>query len=183
MVCRLSYATMLSFFFVILQTSVFRCFFYFSSHCDLLTAFIIFLGVHRPLKESVSVSLISGLIMDTIIGNVSGVYSLLYIWIALVSKIMVGYVHSDNRMSKFIIIATLIAFVNISLPLLEYSILFKGDLKSVIFVLKLQLSTLLLDIVWSMLGMIVFIIVFYFAMMMLNKKRRTHIITVKHKYS
>lgn len=71
---------------VVAQTTILRLPVFGGIVPDLLIPFIVFLSLHRPDRQGISVTLLLGLIMDLISGGIFGVYLSIYFWIFLSAR-------------------------------------------------------------------------------------------------
>jgi len=65
---------------------------------DLLTPFIVYLTLFRPVRETIPVVLILGFIMDNLSGGPFGLYLTAYLWLFICIKWMVGYLRVSNTL-------------------------------------------------------------------------------------
>ena len=92
-------------FLVILQTTVMPYLTLFNRFYDLLIPFIVYLGLYRPVRESLPFIFFLGFIMDNLSGGPFGLYLTTYFWffvgvIGITKLIQVG-----NRLSIIMLIA------------------------------------------------------------------------------
>jgi rod shape-determining protein MreD len=63
---------------------------------DVLTAYVIYLGLYHRVREILPIILISGIIMDTISGSPMGLFLTSYLWIFLLTRWTTRLIHQDN---------------------------------------------------------------------------------------
>ena len=63
---------------------------------DVLTAYVIYLGLFHRVREVLPIILISGLVMDTISGGPLGMFLTTYLWIFLLTRWTTRLIHRDN---------------------------------------------------------------------------------------
>ena len=68
----------------------------FNGFYDLLSVFVIFLGLHRPVGESLLVVLFIGIVMDNLVGGPFGLYITIYAWILFGIRQVTGFLHIKN---------------------------------------------------------------------------------------
>ena len=72
---------------------------------DVLIAYVLFLGLYRPLKESLAVGLVCGFVMDSLSGGPFGLFLTTYFWVVLIARQMTRFLHPDNLVLRFLIVA------------------------------------------------------------------------------
>ena len=72
---------------------------------DVLIAYILFLGLYRPLKESLTVVLVSGFAMDSLSGGSFGLFLTTYFWAFTITRQMPHFLHPGNLVLRFFIVA------------------------------------------------------------------------------
>ena len=72
---------------------------------DVLIAYILFLGLYRPLKESLTVVLVSGFAMDSLSGGSFGLFLTTYLWAFTITRQMTHFLHPGNLVLRFFIVA------------------------------------------------------------------------------
>lgn len=82
---------------ITIQTAVIPHFRLFNSFYDLLIPHTICLGLFRPIRESLIVVVIQGLIMDNISGSYFGLYTTTYLWLFVGATWIVKFLHVQNR--------------------------------------------------------------------------------------
>lgn len=68
---------------------------------DVLIAYVLFLGLFRPLKESLAMILVFGFVMDSLSGGPFGLFLTTYFWLVLISRQVTRFLHPDNRVLRF----------------------------------------------------------------------------------
>ncbi len=77
---------------------------------DLLGPFVVYLGVHRPVREAIPVLLIAGLVMDGISGGVFGVHLSTYLWLFFGIRWVIQYLHVGNVILLPLLVTVGVAF-------------------------------------------------------------------------
>lgn len=95
-----------SLFLVVLKTSVFAWFPLLDHIYDPLIIFVLFLGLNRPVGESLIFVIVSGLIMDDLSGGTFGLYTTTYFWLFAIVRILILYL----RATSVLLLAALSAF-------------------------------------------------------------------------
>lgn len=72
---------------------------------DVLTAYVIYLGLYHRVREILPIILISGIIMDTISGSPLGLFLTAYLWTFLLTRWTTRLIHQDNLVLRFFIVA------------------------------------------------------------------------------
>jgi len=72
---------------------------------DVLTAYVIYLGLFHRVREVLPIILISGLIMDTISGAPLGLFLTAYLWIFLLTRWTTRLIHRDDLVLHVFIVA------------------------------------------------------------------------------
>jgi rod shape-determining protein MreD len=142
-------------FLVILQTTVMPNLPLLDSFYDLLIPFIVFLGLSRPVRESLPFVFFMGFIMDNLSGSPFGLYLTAYFWLFVGVKGITKLIQVGNRL--FII--TLIAAAGV---LIE-NLIFLGTLT--IFGPDQQLAgdavkTVTIQVLWAIWTGPIFLVVF-----------------------
>jgi len=88
---------LVSLFLIVIQTTIvpfipvpFQCY-------NLVTPFIIYVSLFRPLREGILVVLSLGLIMDNLSGAPFGIYLTVYFWILAGGTFLINFFHAGNR--------------------------------------------------------------------------------------
>ncbi len=79
---------------------------------DVLIAYILFMGLHRPLKESLVVVLVSGFTMDSLSGGSFGLFLTTYFWAFLITRQITRFLHPGNLVLRFFIVAVGVVIQN-----------------------------------------------------------------------
>ena len=90
---------------VILQTAVFPHVPLLDRLYDLSIAFVIYLGLYRPLRDGLILSFFLGFIMDNFSGSPFGLYLTTYCWLLIGVKWITTLIQVDNRVLLFLIVA------------------------------------------------------------------------------
>ncbi|MCF8068165.1 MAG: hypothetical protein K9L30_06235 [Desulfobacterales bacterium] len=100
-------------FLVVIQTTIvpfipvpFQCY-------NLVTPFIIYVSLFRPLREGVAVVLLLGLLMDNLSGAPFGIYLTVYFWILVGGTFLINFFHAGNRLFLQLAFVAGIALENI----------------------------------------------------------------------
>ncbi len=72
---------------------------------DLLTAYVIYLGLFHRVREIFPIILISGVIMDTISGGPMGLFLTTYLWVFLLTRWTTRLIHGDNLVLRIFIVS------------------------------------------------------------------------------
>jgi rod shape-determining protein MreD len=91
-------------FLIILQTTVIPYFTLFNRFYDLLIPFIIYLGLHRPVRESLLFIFFMGFIMDNLSGGPFGLYITTYFWFYIGVIVITKLLQVGNRLFIIMII-------------------------------------------------------------------------------
>lgn len=71
---------------------------------DVLIAYVLFLGLFRPLKEALTMALVFGFIMDSLSGGPFGLFLTTYFWLVLISRQITRFLHPGNLVLRFFIV-------------------------------------------------------------------------------
>lgn len=71
---------------------------------DVLIAYVLFLGLFRPLKEALVMTLVFGFVMDSLSGAPFGLFLTTYFWLVLISRQMTRFLHPGNLFLRFFIV-------------------------------------------------------------------------------
>jgi rod shape-determining protein MreD len=114
-------------FLVILQTTVMPYIPLLDKFYDLLIPFIVYLGLSRPVRESLPFGLFLGFIMDNLSGGPFGLYLTTYFWLYVGVKGITMFIQVRNRLIIItIVIASGVLFENLIL-LGSFAILNNGQ--------------------------------------------------------
>ena len=69
---------------------------------DVLIAYVIYIGLFRPLKEALFMIVVFGFAMDSLSGGLFGLFLTTYFWIVLISYQITRFLHPDNRVLRFL---------------------------------------------------------------------------------
>ncbi len=72
---------------------------------DVLIAYVLFLGLYRPMRESLAVVLVCGFAMDSLSGGAFGLFLTTYFWAFLITRQLTRFLHPDNLVLRFFIVA------------------------------------------------------------------------------
>jgi rod shape-determining protein MreD len=98
--------------FVLFQTSFAPDLWGFDKFFDLITIFIVYLAVFRPLGESAPFVVLSGAVMDSISGGPFGVYMTIYIWLFVGIRWTKNFLHLGNAILIPLITTASVFFQN-----------------------------------------------------------------------
>lgn len=90
---------------VIFQTAVKPQVVFLAGLYDVLTAYVIYLGLFHRVREILPIILISGIIMDTISGSPMGLFLSAYLWVFLLTRWTTRLIHHNNLVLRFFIVA------------------------------------------------------------------------------
>ena len=89
---------------VIFQTAVKPQILLLAGLYDVLTAYVIYLGLFHRVREILPIILVSGLVMDTISGAPLGLFLTTYLWIFLLTRWTTLLIHRDNLILHLFIV-------------------------------------------------------------------------------
>lgn len=95
---------------IIFQTAVKPQVLFLAGLYDVLTAYIIYLGLYLRVREILPIILISGIIMDTISGSPMGLFLTSYLWIFLLTRWTTRFIHRENLVLRFLIVGVGVFF-------------------------------------------------------------------------
>lgn len=98
---------------IILQTAIFPHFRLLHQTYDLVVPFVIYLGLCRPVGESLVGLLLAGMLMDGLSGGAFGLYITAYLWIYIGAIWMIRYLHLVNRILLPLVVACGVLFQNL----------------------------------------------------------------------
>ncbi len=98
---------------MLLQTSVLPSFGMFDNFYDLIIAFVVYLGVFRPVRESMPVIVFLGFVMDTVSGGPFGLYLTSYLWLYGGLKWIIRYLHVGNSVLVLFVVSAAVAVENV----------------------------------------------------------------------
>ncbi len=82
---------------IILQTTMMPVFPLFRSCYDLPVPFVLYMGIYRPVRESLPVICLLGFMMDNLSAGPFGLYQTTYIWLFIGTKWVITFLHVGNR--------------------------------------------------------------------------------------
>jgi cell shape-determining protein MreD len=89
---------------IVIQTTVMPHIPVFERFYDLLTPFIVYLSIFRPVRESTVMILIFGFLMDNISGGLFGLYLTTYFWLFLSVRWAITFLHvGDSFLLPFVV--------------------------------------------------------------------------------
>ncbi len=89
---------------IIFQTAVRPQIGFLTGIYDVLIAYILFLGLFRPLKEALVVVLVFGFVMDSLSGGPFGLFLTTYFWVVLLTRQITRFLHPDNLVLRFFVV-------------------------------------------------------------------------------
>jgi rod shape-determining protein MreD len=89
---------------IVAQTTILRLPLFQGAISDLLIPFIVFLSLHRPNRQGISVALVLGLVMDLVSGGIFGLYLSVYFWVFLSARSLGKYFDVGETMFQSILI-------------------------------------------------------------------------------
>lgn len=110
----------LSLILVILKTTLMPYFSMFDQFYDILIPFVFFLGLYRPVRESIPFILLLGFTLDSLSGGPFGIFMTTYFWLLVLTRWVVTFLHAGNKglwliavaigvlIENFIVIATIL---------------------------------------------------------------------------
>lgn len=98
---------------VLLQTAILPQFGFLASLYDLLIAWVIYIGLYRPMIEGLVAAVASGLVMDALTGTGFGVYTTSYFWIWLAMRGLPRVVNVHHMAILSIVVAMGVLFENV----------------------------------------------------------------------
>jgi len=100
---------------VVFQTVILPYFPYSNSFYDLLVPFIIYISAYRPIRESIPVAILLGVIVDSLSGSYFGVYIATYAWLTVIMRWISSLIHLENYLLLPIIIVVGVVIDNLIL--------------------------------------------------------------------
>jgi len=100
---------------IVFQTVVLPCFPFSDSFYDILVPFIIYLASYRPIRESIPIAILLGIIVDSFSGSYFGVYITTYTWLAISMRWISTLIHLDNYVLLPLIIVIGVLIENVIL--------------------------------------------------------------------
>ena len=91
---------------MVFQTTIMPYIPLFDRFYDLLTPFVIYLSIFRPVRESLVIVLIFGFLMDNISGGPFGLYITTYVWLFVGVRWAITFLHvGDSLILPFVVAA------------------------------------------------------------------------------
>jgi len=128
---------------VIFQTTIMPYLSLFDRFYDLLCPFVIYLGLSRPIRESIPVVLFLGFVMDNLSGGPFGLYITTYFWLFISVNRAIKFLHIGNRVLLPLVIASGVLIENFIF--LGTSAMFNPDL----LFPKGAISTVAVQVLWA----------------------------------
>jgi rod shape-determining protein MreD len=107
---------------IVAQTTILRFPLFQGAISDLLIPFVVFLSLHRPNRQGISVALILGLVMDLVSGGIFGLYLSVYFWVFLSARSLGKYFDVGETLFQSILIGlyvlgqNLVFFASVPVP-------------------------------------------------------------------
>jgi cell shape-determining protein MreD len=98
---------------IILQTTIFPSLPVLDSFFDLIVSFIIYLGLYRPVRESLPVVIVLGIIVDNLSGSPFMLYIIAYFWVYFSVRLLTRILQVGMRFRLPIIVVTGILLENL----------------------------------------------------------------------
>jgi cell shape-determining protein MreD len=98
---------------IVFQTTIVFYFPVFERCYDLLLVVVIYLGLHRPARESLPVILAAGFVMDNLSAGPFGIYLTVYFWLFAGIKSVIGTIEIRNSIFFLFIVAAAVAVENL----------------------------------------------------------------------
>ena len=98
---------------VLIQTTAMHYFWALSGFYDLFILIVIYLGLFRNLRESISVILFLGIIMDNLHNGPFGLYTTVYLWLYAAIRWSSVYFHVRNKLFLVFAVASGVMFENL----------------------------------------------------------------------
>lgn len=89
---------------IIFQTAIKPQVLFLAGLYDVVTVYVIYLGLYHRVRETMPIILISGIIMDAISGSPMGLFLTTYLWIVLLTRWTIRLIHRDNLVLRFFIV-------------------------------------------------------------------------------
>ena len=80
---------------------------------DLLVPFVVYLGMHRNLREALPVLILAGLAMDGLSGGVFGVHLSAYLWMYIGVRWAIQFLHVGNSILLPLLVTLGVAFKSV----------------------------------------------------------------------
>ena len=98
---------------IILQTTIFPSIPVLDSFFDLIVSFIIYLGLYRPVREAVPVTIVLGIIVDNLSGSPFMLYIIAYFWVYFSVRMLTRILQVGMRFRLPIIVASGVLLENL----------------------------------------------------------------------
>jgi rod shape-determining protein MreD len=89
---------------IVAQTTILKLPLFQGAISDLLIPFIVFLSLHRPNRQGISVAVILGFVMDLVSGGIFGLYLSVYFWVFLSARSLAKFFDVGETMFQSILI-------------------------------------------------------------------------------
>ena len=106
-------STVLGLFFIVLQTACLPLLFNSGRSFDLLLPLVVYLGVFRPVPESIFLTLVFGITMDSLSGSPFGLYVITYAWMLIGVRGSMRFLDAGSYFLFPLILALGIVFENL----------------------------------------------------------------------
>lgn len=98
---------------LIIQTSFIPYVFAYKACYDLLVPFVLYLAIYRKIREGIIIIICIGFIMDNISGGILGLYGMSYIWLYIIARWIITFMHVSNHVLLPLIVGLGIVYQNI----------------------------------------------------------------------
>lgn len=98
---------------IIIQTTLFTYFHFFSGMYNLLIPFVIFICVSLPARESLPFVIILGLVMDNLSGSPFGLYLTYYFWLFVGVRWILRFLRVSNKFLLALVVVAAVFIENI----------------------------------------------------------------------
>jgi len=90
---------------IILQTAIMPYLSAFKQFYDLLLLMVLYLSLYRPVRESLPIVLLLGLVMDNLSGSYFGLFVTVYLWIFVIVSWGTKFLHVGSRILVLTVVA------------------------------------------------------------------------------
>ena len=131
-------------FLILLQTSLLPLIPLLETVYDLLIAFVIYLGLYRPIREGLILVFLLGFLMDNLSGSPFGLYLTIYCWLFIGVKWITTLFQVGNRMLLAVVVAVGVLIAN-GIIISSFAIQ-GGDIK----LPENTMQTVLIQFIWAL---------------------------------
>ena len=133
-----------SLFLILLQTSLLPLIPLLENVYDLLIAFVIYLGLYRPIREGLILVFLLGFLMDNLSGSPFGLYLTIYCWLFIGVKWITTLFQVGNRVLLAVVVAVGVLIAN-GIIISSFAIQ-GGDIK----LPENTMPTVLIQFIWAL---------------------------------